>query len=87
VTTPYRGPMDEERVSRPHAHPLRAPSTTRDVGIPEQRTPREGAPDPVFVPVPDLPVGPVMSLARLTLAVIFGMLLFGLVASFILTRG
>jgi hypothetical protein len=81
--------MDEESTSRPHAHPMRAHTTAPAVGIPEQRNPAtpEVVPERVTVPVPDLSVGPVMSLARLTLAVIFGMLLLGIVASFILTRG
>jgi hypothetical protein len=72
--------MDEEMFSRPHAHPMQAAPSPRAVGVPEQRSPN--APDTAV----DGPVRPVMSLARLTLAVIFGMLLIGVVVSFILTR-
>ena len=68
--------------SRPHAHPMQAATPTRAVGIPEQRLPN--APDAGNAT--EVPLRPIMSLARLTLAVIFGMLLFGVVMSFILTR-
>jgi hypothetical protein len=74
--------MDEENVSRQHAHPMQAAATPRAVGIPEQRSsiaPETGA-------RPSAAARPMMNLARLTLAVIFAMLLIGLVASFILTR-
>lgn len=73
--------MDEERHSRPQAHPMQA-ATPQAVGIPEQRSssaPEGGA-------GPSAAARPVMSLARITLAAIFAMLLLGLVFSFILTR-
>ena len=74
--------MDEETHSRPHAHPMRAASSPRALGIPEQRS--TSAPEGGTGP--SIAVRPVMNLARITLAVIFAMLLLGLVTSFILTR-
>ena len=73
--------MDEESFSRPHAHPRHAAARTRAFGIPGQRspnTPDAGRPD-------EMPSRPVMGLARVTLAVIFAMLLVGMVMSVILS--
>ena len=73
--------MAEEKFSRPHAHPTQA-RPPQAVGIPEQRS--TSAPEGVTDPSPAS--RPVMDLARLTLAVIFAMLLLGVVMSFIMSR-
>jgi hypothetical protein len=74
--------MDEERSSRPRAHPMQAAVPTRAVGMPEQRSPN--APDAGRAD--ETPSRPLMDLARVTLAVIFAMLLVGTVMSVILSR-
>jgi hypothetical protein len=74
--------MDEESFSRPHAHPRHAATRTRALGIPGQRSPN--TPDAAHAS--QLPSRPVMGLARVTLAVIFSMLLVGMVMSVILSR-
>ena len=86
--------MDEERGSRPRAHPTQAARPPRAVGVPEQRLPAttETTTGSTTETTTGTPTGsaaavrPVMELARITLAVIFAMLLLGLVTSFILTR-
>ncbi len=74
--------MDEESLSRPQAHPVQAATPTRAVGIPDQRSPNP----PDAGRADETPSRPVMDLARVTLAVIFAMLLVGLVMSVILSR-
>jgi hypothetical protein len=78
----YLGLMDEESTSRPRVHPTQAARPPRAVGVPEQRglAATESATGSAAT------VRRVMDLARIILAVIFAMLLLGLVISFILTR-
>jgi hypothetical protein len=75
--------MAEERFSRPHVHPTQAAPPPRAVGIPEQRS----MSTPETATSPSVATRPIMDLARLTLAVIFAMLLLGVVMSFIMSRG
>ena len=88
--SPYLGLMDEERDSRPRAHPTQAAPPIQAVGVPEQRAPAttETTSDATTDTTTGsaVTVRPVMELARITLAVIFAMLLLGLVISFIVTR-
>jgi hypothetical protein len=74
--------MDEESFSRPQAHPRHAATPTRAFGIPEQRSPNT----PDAGRADETPSRPLMDLARVTLAVIFAMLLVGTVMSVILSR-
>lgn len=79
--------MDEERGSRPRAHPTQAAQPARAVGVPEQRLPATTGTTTTSATGTTTgsaaTVRPVMALARITLAVIFAMLLLGLVISFI----
>ena len=74
--------MDEETISRRQARSWRAAPPPQPVGVPVQRSgPTSGAQAPS-----DEVLGRVMSFARITLSVIFGMLLFGIVLSYIVSR-